>query len=183
MTKSSETKGFTLIELLIVIGVLGVLAAIILVAVDPAKRLKQARDARRSSEVNAILNAILNYTVDNKGTLPVSIDAVTTNSQIIGTGTSCGSGPYGSGTNTVIEVFCSEAAGGITVTSCADLTTDLVDKYISEIPIDPKGSDDDVATVTYDAVRTGYYVQRTANGRVEIGSCAPEDATSIKIRR
>ena len=67
-------RGFTLIELLLVIGIIAILAAIILVAVDPPKRFAQARDARRSGEVYSILNAILNYMSDNVGAVPAGID-------------------------------------------------------------------------------------------------------------
>jgi len=45
MIKSARKKflgGFTLIELLIVIAILGILAAAVLVAINPAKRTRQA---------------------------------------------------------------------------------------------------------------------------------------------
>ena len=45
----ARKEGFTLIELLIVIGIIAVLAAIVLVATDPAKRFAESRDSRRSS--------------------------------------------------------------------------------------------------------------------------------------
>ena len=78
----SNSKGFTLIEILIVIGILAVLAAIVLVAINPARQFRQANDSQRSSNVNAILNAIGQYTVDNKGTIP---SAITTTAQDIST--------------------------------------------------------------------------------------------------
>jgi prepilin-type N-terminal cleavage/methylation domain-containing protein len=174
MSRSSrqEPKGFTLIELLIVIGILGILAAIILVAVDPAKRLKDARDARRSSEVNSILNAVLNYVVDNKGAYPSAIDSVATNSQVIGTGAECG-----------YNGLCTEATGGETQGTCANLTTDLVDTYIGEIPVDPRGVDVNVGTGTYTTARTGYWINKTTNGRIQLGSCNHEGTNAIKLTR
>lgn len=63
---ASRRDGFTFIELLIVIGIIGFLAAAILVAVDPVKRIQDARDARRYSDINAILNAILKKQVDDR---------------------------------------------------------------------------------------------------------------------
>lgn len=169
-------KGFTLIELLIVIGVLGILAGIILVAVDPAKRLRQARDARRFSEVNSLLNAILNYTVDNKGILPGDLANATTTSP---------SSPYGyiigTSTNTC-DIGCSDS-GNPTWEACIDFNDDLVDEYIAELPIDPLGTHATDTSVVFDAARTGYYVTRSANGRVEVGSCNAEIESSIKIKR
>lgn len=165
----SVRGGFTLIELLLVIGIITILAAIILVAVDPPKRFAQARDARRSGEVYSILNAILNYMSDNTGSVPTGLDAVSATAQQIGTA--------GSGCN----VGCSPA--GTTLAACLDLgasSVGLVDEYITSIPIDPKGTN---GTQTYDSTRTGYYVNRTANNRVVVGACNPERVSTITVSR
>jgi prepilin-type N-terminal cleavage/methylation domain-containing protein len=45
--KQKNQLGFTLVELLVVIAIIGVLVAIIFVALDPATRFQQARDAVR----------------------------------------------------------------------------------------------------------------------------------------
>jgi type IV pilus assembly protein PilA len=73
-------KGFTLIELLVVIGVLAVLLAIVLIAINPARQFSQANNTKRASDVNAILNAVDQYAADNHGTLPTGI---TTTAQTI----------------------------------------------------------------------------------------------------
>ncbi len=71
---SQQTKkGFTLIELLVVIGVLAVLLAIVLIAINPARQFSQANNTKRSSDVNAILNAVDQYAADNRGSLPTGI--------------------------------------------------------------------------------------------------------------
>lgn len=64
-----KNAGFTLIELLVVIGILAVLLAIVLIAINPARQFSQANNAKRSSDVNALLNAIHQYGADNKGNL------------------------------------------------------------------------------------------------------------------
>ncbi len=66
-------QGFTLIELLVVIGILAVLLAIVLIAINPARQFAQANNTQRASNVNAILNAIHEYAADNKGALPAGI--------------------------------------------------------------------------------------------------------------
>jgi prepilin-type N-terminal cleavage/methylation domain-containing protein len=82
-TLRSAQKGFTLIELLVVIGILAVLLAITLIAINPAKQFAQANNTKRRSDVNAILNAINQYMSDNKGTVPAEI---TTTDEEISTG-------------------------------------------------------------------------------------------------
>ena len=54
-------KGFTLVELLVVIAVIGVLAAVVLVAINPAKKLGQARDAQTKSGEQQISTALSTY--------------------------------------------------------------------------------------------------------------------------
>lgn len=78
-TALSVKKGFTLIELLVVIGILAVLLAIVLVAINPAKQFAQANNTQRASDVNAILNAIHQYAADNSGALPAGITTTAQN--------------------------------------------------------------------------------------------------------
>lgn len=63
------SKGFTLIELLIVIAVLGVLAAVVLVAIDPVQQLARGRDAGRKSTIGQLGRAMQAY-YTNSGVYP-----------------------------------------------------------------------------------------------------------------
>jgi len=58
-------KGFTLIELLIVMAILGVLAVIVLVAINPVEQLARARDTGRISAVQQIGRAAVAYYTAN----------------------------------------------------------------------------------------------------------------------
>ncbi|QQS44545.1 type II secretion system protein [Candidatus Roizmanbacteria bacterium] len=75
MLKLRNNKGFTLIELLVVIGILAVLLAITLIAVNPGQQLQQADDTKRRSDINAILNAVNQYMVANNGQVPGTMAA------------------------------------------------------------------------------------------------------------
>jgi len=72
-------KGFTLIELLVVIGILAILLAITLIAINPARQFGQANNTRRRSDVLQILNAIHQYVAENNGQLPPEVKALTAN--------------------------------------------------------------------------------------------------------
>ncbi len=64
---NKKQKGFTLIEILVVIGIIGILATVVLVAVNPNRQFKQARDSQRVANVNTILNAIGQNIADHEG--------------------------------------------------------------------------------------------------------------------
>jgi len=53
--------GFTLIELLVVLGILGILAAGLLAAIDPFEQLKKGRDTNMRNTVIELLNANTRY--------------------------------------------------------------------------------------------------------------------------
>ena len=78
------SAGFTLIELLIDIAILGILEAAVLVAVNPAKRQNQAKDANIKSDVGSIATALQAYfTSPGQGTYPTTLDTLVTNQDLV----------------------------------------------------------------------------------------------------
>lgn len=79
----SRRSGFTLIELLVVIGIIGILAAVVLVAVNPGRQFASARDTQRRADLYSITNAIYQYAAENNGNIPTDITVTPTR---LGTG-------------------------------------------------------------------------------------------------
>lgn len=159
LRKIFNRKGFTLIEMLVVITIIATLAVTVFVALNPGQRLKDAKDARRTSDVDTVLTAIHAYIVDNKGTNPAGL---ATNEQQLGTAASgCGI------TNTT-------SGCSVTATACLDLSTTLA-KYLKSMPIDP--------TTTFTAGKTGYTATQDSNGLVTIRACGVEGTTGILSSR
>ncbi len=145
-TNKLNQKGFTLIELLVVIGILAILLAITLIAINPARQFGQANDTKRRSDITQILNAIGQYTASNGGQLPGELSGLAAD------------------TPTVFNDA-----------NFSTLCTDLAGDYIPAIPADPTLSnqggieDADCAVANWN---TGYSITRDANSRITV--TAPE---------
>lgn len=138
-----EREGFTLIELLVVIGIIIILAAVTIIAINPGRQFSQARDAERSSEVNQILNGVSQWLTESGNTLE-------------GT-TLCG----------IAMATCADPAVytniGTGLTEC-DLGATLAPVFISEIPADPTGASG--TDTGYDICRSGTRVSIHATGEM-----------------
>ncbi|MDR3643433.1 MAG: type II secretion system protein [Candidatus Doudnabacteria bacterium] len=146
-------KGFTLIEILVVIGIIAVLALIVLVAINPARQFAQARNTQRTSNVEAILNAIGQNMVDNKGVFSCTSNSVNITIPSI---------------TTPVYPFNSIPAGAVEIKngSTADLSC-LSPTYIPALPFDPSSSG--AHWTSGSDYSTGYYVfQDSSTGRVTV---------------
>jgi len=142
-------------ELLIVIAIIAVLASVVIVAINPARQFAQANNSQRWSNVNTILNAIHQYAIDNKGTLPTNI-------------------------STSVEEIC---VGDTATTTCtgASLTplNELIwgETYIVSIPTDPQC---DTVCATNGV---GYTVTKSVNGRVTVAAPDAQLGETIEVTR
>ena len=82
-----KKKGFTLIETIIVIFSISAFVGIMIVVVNPPKQIIDARNSQRKGDINTILSAVYQYSIDNHGELPETIPDVPT--EICMTGGDC----------------------------------------------------------------------------------------------
>jgi len=145
-------KGFTLIEILIVLAIIAMLAAIVIIAINPGKQFAQARNAQRQANIEQILNAIGQRIADNRGIFEgdFTVGGVTYTCPRLGA------------TTTISYV------GGVGSTTPSDLSC-LVPTYIATFPTDP---------AVQNGEETGYAVS-IVSGRVQI--CADAAATETTI--
>jgi prepilin-type N-terminal cleavage/methylation domain-containing protein len=130
MSKERNLKGFTLIEVLIVIGLIAILAAVTVIALNPTKNFQDARNAERRGEIAQIMNALNQYSIEtvNSSSFTTLLTSVT---------------------------VCGVADTNIITTPGAGLAvyTYIVPSQIAEIPADPSsGSATDTG---YDICKTG----------------------------
>jgi uncharacterized protein (TIGR02145 family)/prepilin-type N-terminal cleavage/methylation domain-containing protein len=143
-----KNKAFTLIELLIVIGIIAILAAAVIIAINPGQQFASARDATRQGHINSIEKAVLSYLIDNTGALPEQIE-------IKG--------------KEICKIDASDCTGLIDLSS-------FVPQYISSLPVDPQGGVNSNGT-GYFISKTGLNVSvsayRAETKDVGTGSCPP----------
>src|SRR3989344_2567963 len=169
--------GFTLIELLLVIGIIAILAAIVIVAINPTRQLGQARNAQRNSDVNTLLNAIWQYAIDHDGNMPCSpggSPCVDPNWRMLGTAAAnCDMAltytPSGA-TN-----HCETADITALQVACLNLRS-LSGTYVVNIPVDPRwGSSTGALT---------YYIAKNNGNRVTVRGCYTEGgADTFEVTR
>lgn len=144
-TARKQTKfqeGFTLIELLVVIGILAILLAITLIAINPARQFGQANDTKRRSAITQVLNAIGAYVADNKGILPTTVSGLT-----VGNATELNAANFGA------------------------LCDQLIPNYIPALPRDPSiqnGDDITSADCTAGGWDTGYQITLQEGNRITV---------------
>jgi prepilin-type N-terminal cleavage/methylation domain-containing protein len=150
-------KGFTLIELLVVIGILAVLLAITLIAINPARQFGNANNTARRSHVTQILNSIGQYVAENKGQLPGDItDTLKTEG----------------------------TAYDFNSTNFPNLCAQLVPTFIPALPTNPTLNTSDISSCagTWD---TGYQITREANNRVTVSAASDkvDNGATITVTR
>jgi type IV pilus assembly protein PilA len=139
-----------------VIGIIAVLAAVVLVAVNPARQFKLARDSQRTSNVNALLNAIHQNMAEHRGNFVCS------------------------GVTKDIPNVATIVKSNAVPNSPGDIALCLVPDYISSLPFDPSRVGAHFASTTdYD---TGYEVFKDGNGRITASSTGELTAT-ISVTR
>ncbi len=153
-----QRKGFTLLEILLVIAAIGILAAIVLVAINPNRQLAQARNAQRRSDILAISNAVYQKILDeaNAGT-STTINAITTTVAEI----------YKSGSSGTPTTGCTGAPLDM-ATVALDAAADVVPTYLGAIPQDPSE-----AGLVSGSVCSGYTIVKDSATNPRVTVAAP----------
>lgn len=152
MKIDKKNKGFTLLEILLVIALIGILAGIVLVAINPNRQLAQARNLQRTVDIDNINDAIELYTIKNKGINTLTIN--NTYTEICNTGTE----PSSSSTTNC--------------TGKLDLRA-LVPTYIRQIPRDPQ--------VSSTSTGTGYELAKDNTNKISIKPKTSELSKNIGL--
>ena len=152
--KCKTKKGFTLLEILLVIAIIAILAAIVIIAINPAKQLADSRNAQRQTDVETVLNATYQYSIDNSGSMPTI--------------------PTGSCALVAANQICKAAATGTCSTGVDLSVLTTAQKYVTSLPIDPTTSSTD---------GTGYYISKSANNRITVCAPTAEQGKTVSVTK
>lgn len=148
-------KGFTLIELLVVIGILAILLAITLIAINPARQFGQANNTKRRSDVLQVLNAVHQYVAENQGQLPGEVSGLT------------------AGTATLFNS-----------TNFPNLCGQLMTNYLPALPTDPALNTANITDCAVaGGWNTGYNIARDAANRVTVSAPTTDNSAVISVTR
>jgi prepilin-type N-terminal cleavage/methylation domain-containing protein len=148
-------QGVTLVEWLIVIAIIAIIAAVAFVAIDPAARFAEARNAQRWTDVSTLMEGVQKAFVDTEAALTnglQSIDSATETVQVI----TDGSAGITCGGRCATEM--------IAASNCDADLSGLEGAYIAAVPMDPSSS----------GANSQYYVNYN-NGIFTVGACSPEE--------
>ena len=157
-----------MIEILVVIGIIAVLATIVIIALNPARQFAQARNSQRTSNVNAILNAIGQRIADGKGTFAGLIQG--SNPAQTCPGLTVGAAPLLT-VDTDYSIFIDDDSG---VNGANIHIKCLSPTYVPSYPKDPTAASGD---------DTGYDLRIDSAGRITVKASAAELGETISVTR
>ncbi|PIS40451.1 MAG: hypothetical protein COT26_03300 [Candidatus Kerfeldbacteria bacterium CG08_land_8_20_14_0_20_43_14] len=155
MKQHKNHKGFTLLEILLVVAAIGILAGIVILAINPSKQLADTKNAQRRSDVTTILNGVYQYAIDNSGVVPAAVTSGTTCAAAVAT-----------------QEVCKTSGTCTGLTDLSALTTN--GKYLVAMPTDPTSSTTN---------GTGYHIFKDANNRITVCATHAENSASISVTR
>lgn len=160
-----KERGFTLIEILIGVAILAILAIIVVAAINPAERFKDARNTQRRGDIVAVMDAINLNMLDNNGRFSFS---------------GCPESAFPTRTAYIAD-------DAVATDTLFDICDCVVENYIGILPVDPI-SGTPVGGIQKSACTTVGYntfyqiLQSTTTGVITITAPAAEGET-IRIAR
>ena len=150
------------------IAVIALLAAATFVAINPAKRVGDANNAKRWSDITAIADAYNTYVADNSGTSPTTTPDIT-NGVTYSIATTTG--------GSTLTICAASTGNPTTTTAFLDLSALVTGGYLGQIPTDPTFS------YTGDTYNTGYYFYKESSGKMIVGACETYNTVNVEVTR